>query len=277
MLFTNRRLRVVHAAMYESITADHQFPLPPENIYGHTKKLRFIMAQIENYRSSRTGPISVLDFGCGNGEAVSRFLIGNDVDYTGVDIHQPSLEHARRCFGSERAIFTDRVPEDKLFDVIVYADVIEHLPDPRQVLADHAKLLKEGGIVVGAVPNGYGPFENERRIDRLLHLTPALAAIVRVKRRWFGVRSGCIDELPYNSECGHVQFFTKRSLIRLLSSVGYHVMRFAHGAFLGAPFSEQTFLRPRFIVNANARIADILPHWMVSTWYFAACKGGDNV
>ncbi len=83
-----------------SVTADNRssgdetLPLPPENHYGHTKKLRFIRAAVAAHRAALGRDIAVLDFGCGNGPAVSRYLIGPGVRFTGVDVHARSLGHA---------------------------------------------------------------------------------------------------------------------------------------------------------------------------------------
>lgn len=48
--------------------------LPKENVYGHTKKLRFILEHIDRYTNLHGKPITILDFGCGNGTAVSQYL-----------------------------------------------------------------------------------------------------------------------------------------------------------------------------------------------------------
>jgi len=246
-------------------------PLPPENVYGHTKKLRFILDAIRSFREGRAGPVRLLDFGCGNGSAVSQFLMGEGIRYHGVDIHEPSLEYARRHFGGADATFHDHVPPGVLFDVIVYADVLEHLDDPVSVLREHASVLAPGGMIVGAVPNGYGPFENEKRLDAVLGVSRLLRLGGRVRRavlrRPAPTRAGAI---PYNIDSGHVQFYTRGSLFRTLKRGGFRVERFANGAFLGAPLSERFLLRGERIARANARVADLLPWWAVSAWYFTA-------
>ncbi len=244
-------------------------PLPPENLYGHTKKLRYILAAIDRRQAALGRPVRVLDFGCGNGEAVSRYIIGRGVDYWGVDVHEPSLAHARRRFGSERARFLAAAPGGVAFDLVVYADFLEHVPDPGRFLAAHARLLAPGGLMVGSVPNGYGPFEIEQRIDRWLRLSRGLAALSRAKRRFRGQADArAEDALPYNSDSGHVVFFTRAMLERCAGAAGLRVADFANGAFLGASLSGIVLARsPRFIAW-NARIADRLPWWMVSTWYF---------
>ncbi|OAD21942.1 3-demethylubiquinone-9 3-O-methyltransferase, partial [Candidatus Thiomargarita nelsonii] len=140
--------------------------LPKENIYGHTKKLRYILTKIDDKLAKfSSGKIALLDFGCGNGSAVSQFLMRDEVDYIGVDIHQPSLDYARAHFSGPKVSFIDHIPIGSRFDIIIYADIIEHLDDPVAILREHYSLLNDDGIIVGAVPNGYGPFENEKRLN----------------------------------------------------------------------------------------------------------------
>jgi len=81
-----------------------------------------------------------------------------------------------------------------------------------------------------------------------------------------------IKQIPYNNDSGHVQFFTRRSLIKTLNDAGFKIQDFSHGAFLGAPLSEKFILRGENIAKLNAWIADYLPFWAVSTWYFTAVK-----
>lgn len=244
-------------------------PLPPENLYGHTKKLRYILGAIERRQAALGRPARVLDFGCGNGEAVSRYIIGQGVEYWGVDVHAPSLEHARRRFASARARFAAVAPGDVAFDAVVYADFLEHVPDPERFLAAHARMLAPGGLVVGSVPNGYGPFEIEQRIDRWFRLSRAFEALSRAKRRLRGeARAHGNENFPYNYDSGHVAFFTRAMLERRAALASLRLTDFANGAFLGASLSGILLARsPRFI-DWNARVADRLPHWMVSTWYF---------
>jgi len=246
-------------------------PLPPENVYGHTKKLRFILEILRQRLDARGGDINVLDFGCGNGSAVSQFLGLHGVRYFGVDFHAPSLAYARAHFGGPDTSFVDRVPEGVVFDVLLYSDVLEHLDDPVGMIREHAEVLAPDGWLVGSVPNGYGPFENEKRLDRWLRLGAILDLPARVRRTLRPPPPAPADVgVPYNDESGHVQFFTRRTLQAVLREAGFRVREFRNGAFIGAPVSERYVLRgPRFPVW-NARVADRLPAWAVSTWYFVA-------
>src|SRR3546814_17801066 len=66
--------------------------------------------------------------------------------------------------------FSTTVPRDVTFDALIYADVLEHLDDPTTVLRAHMQQLAPDGVVLGSVPNGYGPCEIEKYIQQHLHL-----------------------------------------------------------------------------------------------------------
>jgi SAM-dependent methyltransferase len=53
------------------------------------------------------------------------------------------------------------------YDAIVLTDVLEHIPEPGQVLAALAGLLEPGGIVAVKVPNGSAQLTKERWLARL--------------------------------------------------------------------------------------------------------------
>jgi 2-polyprenyl-3-methyl-5-hydroxy-6-metoxy-1,4-benzoquinol methylase len=245
--------------------------LPKENIYGHSKKLKFILQSLNGYMNLHGKPISVLDFGCGNGTAVSQFLIQEGVGYYGVDCHEASLSYARKHYQQKNATFLDHIPEGILFDVIVYADILEHLENPLATLQEHSNMLKEGGMITGSVPNGMGPFEKEKRIDQLLAFSAGIRLAGDIKKRL--IRRGPFRKeiIPYNSDSGHVQFFSRKSLFSMLQQSGFEIECFGKGAFLGGPVSERV-LRGAWMKRANSKIGDLLPYWAVSTWYFTARK-----
>lgn len=242
--------------------------LPDENHYGHTKKLRFLLGEIEKHKSVLRRPVTVLDFGCGNGSAVSQYLMGDGVRYYGVDIHPDSLSYAKENFSQAGATFTDKIPTDVSFDIIVYADVLEHVPDPEALLREHASLLAPDGIVLAAVPNGYGPFELESRVDEWLSISRLMGRASRIKR---SLLQQPIPEsqvaLPYNHQSGHLVFFTRKSLQRVIANAGFQIARFAHGAVMGASVSGVLLGRSPLLKRWNTSMADKLPSWAVSTWY----------
>ncbi len=240
--------------------------LPAENLYGHTKKLRFILGCIREQQKHRNGPITLLDFGCGNGVYVSQHLRMDGVRYYGVDFHRPSLAYARRHFSGPHATFLEHVPSEEAFDLIVYADLLEHLDDPVATLRQHAGLLKEDGLIVGSVPNGRGPYEIEMAVAQRLGVLALLKLSIRGYRKLRPMPNG----LPYNHESGHVQFFTRRSLTATLAQAGFRVDRFTHGAFISGPITD--LFPGAWLRAANTWAADRLPYWAVASWFFTASR-----
>jgi len=245
---------------------------PAEDIFGNVKKLEFILDEIAAHRMRLGREPRVLDFGCGSGAAVGQYLIGDGVRYIGVDLHEPSLAYARARFGGPRAEFLAVVPDDAVFDVIVYADVLEHLHDPLAVLSRHARQLAPDGIVIGSVPNGYGPCEVEKFIDRHLRLYRMLRFVKRSGLSIVGRHPAKRTTIPYNAESGHVVFFTLPQLRRMVAAAGLRIARFAHGGFVGADLTGNTIFRSRRFVEWNVRVADRFPPWAVSTWYFVLTR-----
>lgn len=242
--------------------------LPPENMFGHTKKLKYIMSRIADVVNAKPDA-TIVDFGCGNGSAVSQYIIQNlpeSATYIGVDMHQASRDYATSHYARANATFQADMPETPAaIDVIVYADVLEHLDDPDAILAGHVPLLKPNGIIVGSIPNGVGPFELESAVDRRFRLSERIAA--RMARK----RGEAAPAIPYNLESGHLQFYRKRPFVAMLRRSGLAVTDFRNGYFFGGMVTERAL---RFggsaLKRANNAIANLLPHWMVSTWLFTA-------
>jgi len=99
----------------------------------------------------------VLDIGCRDGTLTRHFIAGNDV--TGADIDAHALERAAGMLGIRTMQFDLNGPnwpfEPASFDVVVAAEVLEHLFNPEQVLEHISRILKPGGMLVGSVPNAF--------------------------------------------------------------------------------------------------------------------------
>lgn len=97
----------------------------------------------------------VLDIGCRDGTLTKYFTSGNTV--TGLDIDRNMLAKAEKTLDIKTAII-DLNGEWTLhakYDVIVAAEVIEHLYYPDIVFQKVKAHLKEGGMFIGSVPNAY--------------------------------------------------------------------------------------------------------------------------
>jgi SAM-dependent methyltransferase len=247
-------------------------PLPAEDIFGNAKKIRFILPLIARLREKLGRDVLILDFGCGNALGVGQYLIGEGIDYLGVDFHEPSLSFAREHFGGPKAEFRTDVPKDRVFDVIIYADVIEHVHDPLGLVKAYAHQLAPDGVMIWSIPNGYGPCEIEKKIDKRLRLYQALRFVKHAMRRLTERSMTMPASAPYNNDSGHVQFFTLGALRRLAATTGFKIVQVAHGGFVGADLTGNTIFTSRRFIEWNIRVADRLPSWMVSNWYLVLVK-----
>lgn len=261
--------------------------IPPENVYGHAKKVRLFREAIERLRSKQGGSsVSILDIGCGSGYAVTRFLSKEGDTVLGIDMHPPNIAYAKKHFGQTGIDFAcvdaERLLlERKSFDIIVMADVLEHLDHPAEVLLSAMKLLEPEGHILITIPNGRGPFELESWLSKLpligpvlLKLTDLLVALMDktlFRGMWSQVATVTPSDLPYNSESGHVQFFTRSQITELLSGVGLEIERSRNLSFLSGPFTNYVFSPWSRFCRWNAGVADRLSPRIVSAW-FVECK-----
>lgn len=97
----------------------------------------------------------ILSVGCGAGlteaELVRRgaHVVGIEKDESAAQVAQSRGVHVLQgdAFGMQSKL------QGRTFDCLIYADVLEHLPDPERLLAHHVTLLEAGGSVVISVPN----------------------------------------------------------------------------------------------------------------------------
>jgi 2-polyprenyl-3-methyl-5-hydroxy-6-metoxy-1,4-benzoquinol methylase len=162
------------------------------------------------YQFAREGGGRVLDLGSGPGLVSSHLKTINGRHVTCVDNDKERLRAAEER-GVDRTILGDLGGDDwttsissEAFDVIILADVLEHLVHPGDVLRliqDHS-LLAPGGFLVVSIPNA----AHEAIVAELL--------IGRFRYR----ETGLLDST-------HLRFFTKETLFELCERQGFLVTR----------------------------------------------------
>ncbi len=142
----------------------------------------------------------ILDVGSGPGYFL---LTGQERGWQAQGI-EPSIraaEHARELgvpvvngfFGEETA------PGLGTFDVVHMSEVLEHIPDPRALVATAASVIEPGGLLYVMVPNEYSPFQKV-------------------------LRETCGFEPWWLAPPHHINYFDLDSLARLLESQGLEVV-----------------------------------------------------
>lgn len=150
-------------------------------------------------------PAKILDLGCGDGRLAERVrAAGHHV--TGVDlVERPGVRERTDDF--YRADLAQGIPPEAGagYDVVIAADVLEHLPRPEETLRDVLRVLRPGGQLLLSVPN----FEH-------WYLR------ARIMLGLFGYdRRGILDQT-------NLRFFTRASLRRLVRRCGFDILEQAY-------------------------------------------------
>jgi SAM-dependent methyltransferase len=176
----------------------------------------------------------LLDFGCGPGYFMER-AAQRGWEAHGVELGSWAEEATRRrnVANFHRGALADQRFPDGWFDVVCAQQVLEHLATPRCELAQICRVLRPGGLFYANVPN-------YRCLSILLGR----------------------DDFELNWPMDHVNYFTPRSLRRLVTSCGFRVLRTS--TFGGLKW-ENIIGRPTDSAESRARRGE-LPQVPAATW-----------
>lgn len=174
--------------MVEPIFNKQDYQEPPLNL------------EIYSAIKSRT---KVLDVGCGCGKLGAAlkdkgcFRAGIELDKKMADLAKPNYE---QLINSDIEGLTDLPFAKDYFDVIVFADILEHLAHPEIVLFNLKKYLSDSGYILISIPN---VANWQVRLNLLL---------------------GRFDYNPGILDGGHLRFFTLKSAKRTIEGAGYRIL-----------------------------------------------------
>lgn len=149
----------------------------------------------------------VLDVGCSTGYLGEILIRERGAAVTGIELDSADAAQAReRGLDPVLEGDLDHFDWEKLggdrFDVIVFADVLEHLRAPQAVLEACAGLLQAGGRVAISVPN-------------VAHMS---VRVELMEGAFVYERVGILDDT-------HTRYFTKATLLAMVRAAGLHPRR----------------------------------------------------
>ena len=103
---------------------------------------------ISKYKSSG----KLLDYGCGDG-AFLKFMKKHHFDVSGYEPNQKAREIAASKISEEKMFSSLDEIKDHSFDVVTLWHVLEHIPNPEEILSKIKQKLRDDGVLIIAVPN----------------------------------------------------------------------------------------------------------------------------
>jgi methionine biosynthesis protein MetW len=160
----------------------------------------------------------VLDVGCGTGVITEVIQRRRSASIVGIEPDSARVQRAlARGLDVHAGFLTEEfVRRHGPFDYIVFADVLEHLANPAEVVAIARQGLKAGGSIVASVPN-------------VAH--------------WF-VRTGLLcGHFDYQEsgimDATHLRWFTRRTLREFFERLGFEITAVSQTVNVGLPDYQQ--------------------------------------
>lgn len=97
----------------------------------------------------------ILDVGCSSGNFGEALMQRKHCEVIGLDIDKADISEAKKKLTAayQRNVERESIEDLGTFDVVIFADVLEHLMDPIAALQKVKKQLNKGGRVVFSIPN----------------------------------------------------------------------------------------------------------------------------
>ncbi len=159
---------------------------------------------------------SVLDVGCASGY-LGKFFPNSE--FFGIDGNVEAVAEAKKVYKKVELLDLNAIPNDLVFsekfDYIVFADLLEHLLYPVEVLAHFKNYLKPDGKIIVSLPN---------------------VALWRVR---LNLLLGRFDYTDYGVlDRTHVHLYTFSSAEKLLQDAGLSVVKSTGAAYALGPLAK---------------------------------------
>jgi 2-polyprenyl-3-methyl-5-hydroxy-6-metoxy-1,4-benzoquinol methylase len=198
----------------------------------------------------------ILDIGCHTGVLLSRLRQARDdsSSYFGADLYD-NLEKEfdyidfLKCDLNEKEL--DKVFNNNAFDVVILADILEHLVNPWEALFNIKKILKPGANIAVSLPNS---------------------------GHWFFRLKVLFGQINYESnglfDITHLRFFTRKTAKELIFNQGYEIKKFNYSSLPWENLFSSSFLTKSLSFIERALIF-LRPHFFAYQFIFIISSKDD--
>jgi GT2 family glycosyltransferase len=163
--------------------------------------------------------IKVLEVGCACGATLLRIkYLNKTAEIHGIELCPEPAAIAKHFahVTAENIENTHIAYQEGFFDYIIFADVLEHLYQPQQVLENMKKYLKPDGYILASIPN-------------VMHVSVVKDLL---KGNWTYQDAGILDKT-------HIRFFTFREIDKMFIQAGYTNMQYGSVNMGGSKEDEE--------------------------------------
>lgn len=121
----------------------------------HARSFDMVHAHLTHDRPpEQTLQSRIVDIGCSTGELLALFQRSGYGRLHGIDPTPECSQIARRLYGVdvETAVLSEVVPEEP-YDVVLLANVLEHIPNLRDAVHRIARFVRDGGMLFVQIPD----------------------------------------------------------------------------------------------------------------------------
>ena len=217
--------------------------------YVDFKRLDFIIQSIGNNSDKNT--LEGLDLGCGTGN-ITIPLSSLGYKLTGIDISPENINTAKskQITGNNPFFFVGDAEhfsiEKENLDFVICSEVLEHLKYPHKALNLIKGILRNNGLLIITVPNGYGPYS--LIADHL--------------------RNKVISRISNIQPSEHVKTFSLSNIRNLIEEAGFEILKINHSDFISF---LPIVVKSKRLCYLDCYLADKLPSVFVSG-YFMLCR-----
>lgn len=233
------------------------------DVAGRRRKARTMVAVFGNYFNIPLMDLRVLDVGGSTG-IIDNYLADHFGSVTGIDIDTAAVKFASENFKKNNLYFhhgdaMNLNAADEIFDVVICAQIYEHVPDAGRLIEEIYRVLRPGGVC-------YFSASNRLMWNEPHYNLPLLSVVPRRIAHWYIRIAGKADF--YHEH--HYSYWGLKSLVKPFRIIDYTRKVIE----LPGQFGTAYMVRPGTMKAYLAQLIVILAYWAMPGYIWLLQKPG---